>query len=153
MAALADWPVSAALRTSPLLYPIVNAMHIAALGVLIGAIATLDLRLLGAFGRYPAAVLAPPLATMAAIGLAIALVTGFLLFSVRPAEYLQNPAFLAKLALVAAGTINALLVRASAQWRSVLAGEEPRAGLRAMAAVSLAIWLCAVLAGRWIGFV
>lgn len=151
--ALADWPVAAALRRSAIAYPLVNAAHILGIALLVGAIATLDLRLLGAFGRYPVAALAPPLSRMAAAGLALAVATGFLLFSVRPAAYAQNPAFLAKLALVGLGTINALALGANRRWRRVLreGGAIPPAAKLA-AALSLLCWTAAIVAGRWIGF-
>lgn len=151
--ALGDLPLAAALRGSVVAYPLVNAAHIAALGLLIGAIVTLDLRLLGVFARYPAASLAPPLSAVAAAGLTGAVATGGLLFLVRPAEYLANPAFLLKLALVAAGIGNALAIRFSGDWRCVLAGGSVSLGLRLGAALSILIWLGAVVAGRWIGFV
>ncbi len=150
--ALAEWPVAAALRRSPLLYPLVNAAHILAIGLLVGAIFTLDLRVLGAFGRAPLAALGPPLVRVAATGLGLALLTGFLLFSVRPLDYAANPAFLTKLGLITAGLLNVLVHRLGAGWRRALAGGPIEASVRAAAALSLLIWLCAVLAGRWIAF-
>lgn len=86
--------MAVALRQSPALYPLANAAHILGIGLLVGAIFTLDLRVLGAFRQAPLTVLGPPLVRMAAIGLGLALVTGFLIFTVRPAGYAANPAFL-----------------------------------------------------------
>ena len=151
--ALADWPVAAALRRSPLLYPLVNAAHILGIGLLVGAIATLDLRVLGAFRAAPLAALGPPLVRVAGTGLAVALATGFLLFSVRPAEYADNPAFLAKLGLIAAGLLNLLVLHHGPGWRQALGGGATGGAVRAAAAVSLLAWTGAVLAGRWIAFI
>ena len=67
--ALSAWPVAAALRGSAVAYPLVNAAHIASVGLLLGAVVTLDLRLLGAFRSHPLAHLAPPLGRVAAAGL------------------------------------------------------------------------------------
>ena len=145
--------MAVALRQSPALYPLANAAHILGIGLLIGAIATLDLRVLGAFRPAPLAVLAPPLVRMAASGLVLALVTGFLLFTVRPAAYAANPAFLAKLGLVAAGLLNVLVLRRGAGWRQALAGGAVGWPVRLAAALSLLVWTGAVLAGRWIAFV
>lgn len=147
-----SWP-AAALRRPGIAYPLVSAAHILALGTLVGAIATLDLRLLGLFRRYPLAHLAAPLTRMAAAGLALAIVTGLCLFIVRPAAYAQNPAFLLKLALVGAGLANALLLRALTRWREAVAGGAIGPAVRLMAALSLAIWAAAVLSGRWIAFI
>ncbi|OWZ93219.1 DUF2214 domain-containing protein [Sinorhizobium sp. LM21] len=149
---IAGWPVGAALRRSAILYLVVNAAHILAIGLLIGAIVPLDLRLLGLVGEAPVAVLGPFLAQAAAIGLAMAIVTGFCLFSVRPSAYLANPAFLTKLALLAIGTLNALSVRVGTAWSVARAGGAVALRLRAQALASLVTWLGALLAGRWIGF-
>ena len=69
--ALSDWPVAALLRQSAILYPLVNAAHILAIGLLFGAIATLDLRLLGAFRGTSLAQLGPPLERVAGTGLSL----------------------------------------------------------------------------------
>ncbi|WP_376089792.1 DUF2214 domain-containing protein [Roseomonas sp. CCTCC AB2023176] len=151
--ALSEWVVPAALRRSSSLYAAVNAAHIIGIGLLLGAIATLDARLLGAFRRTPVAAIGPPLVRVAGTGLGVAIATGALLFSVRPAEYAANPAFLAKLALVALGLLNVAALRLGPGWRHALAGGDLTAAVRLGAAASLGIWIAAILAGRWIAFV
>lgn len=150
--ALSEWPVAAALRGSSVAYPLVNAAHIASVGLLFGAIVTLDLRLLGAFRAYPVAQLGPPLRRVAAAGLLLAAATGFLLFSTRPLAYAENPAFLAKLGLVGLGALNALALGRNRHWRRAADGAEVHASVRLAALASLLIWVGAVVAGRWIGF-
>jgi hypothetical protein len=151
--ALSEWPAAEMLRRSAVAYPLVNAAHIASVGLLLGAIATLDLRLLGAFRAHPLAHLAPPLVRVASGGLLAASATGLLLFSTRPLTYAQNPAFLAKLGLVGLGLLNALVLRQNRRWCEVVAGREPVPGsIRAAALASLLVWPAAVVAGRWIGF-
>ncbi|MFC7553755.1 DUF2214 domain-containing protein [Pseudoroseomonas wenyumeiae] len=150
---LAQWPVAVALRQSALAYPLVNAAHILGIGLLLGSIATLDLRMLGLFRAAPLAVLAPPLWRMAGCGLGLAAAMGFLLFSTRPAPYLENPAFLLKLGLVGLGLLNVLALHLNPGWKRALAGaNEDGAGLRLPALISLLAWTGALLAGRWIGF-
>jgi hypothetical protein len=149
---LAEWPVAVALRRSAVLYPLVNAAHILGIGLLVGAIFTLDLRILGLFRHAPMAVLAPPLVRVAATGTMLALFSGFLLFSVRPAAYAVNPAFLVKLLLVAAGLLNILLLRLGQGWGHALAGAPAGAAVRIVAAASIMLWLGVILAGRWIAF-
>lgn len=149
---LGEWPVAAALRRSSLLYPLANAAHILSLAVLVGAIAVLDLRVLGLFRTSPLAHLGPPLARAAAAGLALAVLTGFLLFSTRPLTYAENPAFLLKLGLLVLGALNALALRAAPAWRAALQGDRISLRVRLGAAFSLMIWVSAVVAGRWIGF-
>ncbi|MEN5157459.1 DUF6644 family protein [Achromobacter spanius] len=140
------------LRRSGVLYLLVNAAHIGAIGLLIGSIIPLDLRLLGVLKPGALAVLAPVLARTAATGVALAVVTGALLFSVRPLEYLYNPAFLTKMGLLAAGAVNAWLVNRSRAWASVAEGRPPSPALRIQAAASLVLWPGCLVAGRWIGF-
>lgn len=146
-------PPAAILRGNATLYLLVNAAHILGIGLLVGAILPLDLRLLGVLRDGPLAVLAPFLVRVAATGLALALVTGALLFSVKPADYAANPAFLAKLGLVALGLINIALQHWGAGWDAMADGHRPTARHRLLAGISAVIWITALIAGRWIGFV
>lgn len=152
LAALEGWSVAEALRASFYLYPLVNAAHIFGIALLVGSILPVDLRLLGAFRHIPIAGFVPLMTGFSAAGLAIAIVAGFLLFSVKPQEYADNPAFLTKIALVALGTSNALALRWTAAWRTARAGLGVSPVLRASALLSLVTWPAALLAGRWIGF-
>lgn len=150
--AIAAWPLASAMRRSAILYLVVNAGHILAIALLVGAIVPLDLRLLGFFGNTSLEVLGPFLSRAAAVGLALVVVTGFCLFSVRPAAYAGNPAFLIKLALLAVGAVNAILLQSSSAWRTVAAGGPIAGTVRLAAGISLLVWPGALLAGRWIGF-
>lgn len=141
VAALGTWPGAVLLQRSGTAYLLVNAAHILGVGLLVGAILPLDLRLLGFFRTVPLAAVEPFLVRVAATGLALALATGVWLFTVKPAEYLTNEAFLIKLALLAAALLNIVL-------RHRIAGFA-----RAAAALSFLLWLGVLVAGRWIGFV
>jgi len=145
-------PVGQALIRWPTLYIFANASHILSLAMLIGASVLLDLRLLGGLARLPLAETAVTLSRVAAQALGATILTGALLFTVRPLEYVENTAFLIKIGLVFLGTMNALAVRASRPWAALIAGASPAPALRLAASASLAIWLAAMLAGRWIGF-
>lgn len=149
---LAALPPAALLRRWDTAYLLVNAAHIAAIGLLFGSIAALDLRLLGAARQVPLPAAAPFLARLAAAGLLLAALSGLCLFSVQPAEYVGNTAFLAKLGLVGLGIANALWLRAGRHWRGLLASSPVAPSVRGHAAASLALWLAAIVAGRWIGF-
>jgi hypothetical protein len=140
------------LQHSELAYLLVNAAHIASLGMLVGTIVSLDLLLLGVLRGPPLNQMGPFLSRMAAAGLALTLATGFWLFSVKATEYAANPAFLVKVFLIILGAGNALWLHASKHWRAALATLRTSTALRVHAAVSILIWLGAVVAGRWIGF-
>lgn len=149
---LAATPVARLLIMSSTAYLLVNAAHILSIGMLFGAILALDLRLLGLARAVPLPLIAPYLSRLAGTGLALAIVTGLCLFSVRPVEYAANPAFLWKLGLIGLGLLNVLTVHYSSGWAAVLGSGSIPPSLRIAAAVSLATWTSAVIAGRWIGF-
>ncbi len=152
LAPISQSALAQALIASSTLYLLVNATHIMGIGILFGSVLALDLRLIG-FGRsLPLAPAALYLSRLAAAGLALAILTGLCLFSVRPLEYAGNVAFLSKLFLVVVGVLNVLLVHRYGGWRQVDAGAEPTIALRLSAAFSLVIWTAAIIAGRWIGF-
>jgi hypothetical protein len=144
--------VAELLRNSETAYILVNAAHIFAIGLLVGSIATLDLRLLGLFRAYPIQSFGGLLSRMAATGIVAAAVTGGLLFSTRPAAYLENPALMAKVTLIGCGVINAVILHRGRHWALAVATGEVRMAAKVSAAISLVIWAGAVLAGRWIGF-
>jgi len=150
--ALADSSLAAALRGSATLYLVVNATHILGIALLVGAIIPLDLRLAGAFPRTPIPAIAPLLRGMAVGGLALAALSGAILFTANPVEYLANPAFRLKLLLLSAALFNAALVTRSAAWSRVISGQPPAPRLRLAALLSAILWVATLLAGRWIGF-
>ncbi len=156
LAWLQDWlatsALASALKASATFYLLVNAAHILSIGMLFGAILALDLRVLGLARQIPLAAVAPYLSKIAAIGLAAAVATGLCLFTVRPFEYAANPAFLAKLGLIALGLVNVAAVHFSRGWKAVLQGGAPDRALRLGATASILLWTAAVVAGRWIGF-
>lgn len=146
--AIGTWPGAVWLQQSGTAYLFVNAAHILGLGLLLGAIVPLDLRLLGLLRRFPLDVVLPLLTRCAGVGLALALTTGLWLFSVKPAEYLANVAFRWKALLLAAALINVAVLHGLRR-RQVA----PVAlATRVSAAVSLGLWLGILVAGRWIGF-
>lgn len=148
---LAAWPGAELLRNSGTAYLLVNACHILGIGLLVGAILPLDLRLTGLLGGPPG--LVPWLTRVAGTGLSLALLTGLWLVSVDPADYLANPAFRVKLGLLAAALVNIAATHLAPEWRAARDGTGIAPTVRIMAGLSAALWLATLLAGRWIGFV
>jgi hypothetical protein len=149
--ALGDSGLAAWLRRPGPAYPLANAAHILSLGLLVGTIVLLDLRLLGLV-RGPISVLGPLLSRAAAAGLAGAVTTGIAIVSVRPVAYFENGALQIKLLLVGCGIVNALAVRFNPAWSAALADGGVAGSLRLQALLSLCLWVGAVVAGRWIAF-
>lgn len=134
----------------PWLYPTISALHILGIGILIGSIAPVDLRLLRILGpKFDPVV--PALTRLALTGFAVAVMTGLLLASVRVGSYAQNPAFLAKLTILLAAGGNAIALRIASRPGDVVS-MVGRARGHAAAIASLGLWLGAVFAGRWIAF-
>ena len=145
--AIGGLPGAIWLQQSATAYLFVNAAHILGVAVLLGAILPLDLRLLGLFRQYPIEVLRPFLVRCAATGVGLAVLSGAWLFSVKPDEYLANPAFRWKLLLLAFALFNVGLQHRSPGFTHRSSAVRVRAGL------SLCLWLSVLVAGRWIGFV
>lgn len=149
LAAIAASDVATALRMSRWTYAAVNTGHVLGIALLVGAILPLDLRLMGLWGRVAHTTLARVLVPVAATGLALALVAGALLFSVRAPEYAALTVFRVKLVLVMLGGGSAIglhLVHGFTL-EAAPAGRLARAG-----ALSMACWLGALIAGRMIAF-
>lgn len=146
--------LSALLRSSIWLYPLVNTGHVVGIALLFGAIVPLDLRLMGCFRRTSLEHLAGTLVPVAVTGLVLALCTGSLLFATRPLDYVVEPLLGIKLALLGAAVINALWLRRGPDWRRLVAtpGAPPQPAWRLHGLLSILLWLGVITAGRLIGY-
>jgi hypothetical protein len=141
-----------ALRGSTWLYPAVECLHIVGFALLVGAIASFDLRTLRAAEPVAAADgLAGQVLPVARAGFALAVPMGLLLFATEATAYVGNPAFLAKLALVGLALANVAWFHA--RLAAARRGGAGAASLRLGAGLSLALWVGALLAGRLIAYV
>ena len=138
------------LKTSFIAYPIVNALHVAAIGTLFGSVLLMDLSLLGVIRSIPSEPLVALLRRVALGAFALAVPTGLALFSIRATDYVGNPAFLAKLGLILLATLN-FLAFTMLDRRKPSQGTSPTPGAFALA--SILLWSGVLLAGRFIGFV
>jgi hypothetical protein len=85
-------------------------------------------------------------------GFVLAIGMGFLLFSADASHVVKNPAFQAKLLLLAAALINVVIAHAGS-WRHVERwGDEAPAAAKATALASLVLWLGVICAGRLIAY-
>ena len=155
LTAVEQWPLAVELRNSRWSYALVNAGHIVGIALLFGAIVPLDLRLMDFWRTVPLRALARILVPVAAFGLGLAIAAGLLLFSIRAVEYAALPLFWIKMALVACGIGNALLLRYAAQWERGLDGVSgaPPRRLRIAGGVSIVLWLAVIVCGRMLAFV
>ncbi|WP_299841349.1 hypothetical protein [uncultured Paracoccus sp.] len=139
---LADW-----MRNGRWIYAAVSGLHVLGIALLIGAIASLDLRLIGLWPMIPVEPLGRVLVPVAITGLALAMGAGVLLFLAAPGDYLRMRLFLLKLMLIALGAGHALWFHAGKGF------ERPPAALRRVGLTSLVIWLGVLACGRMLAFV
>lgn len=138
-------------RESPSIwaYPTVLTLHTIGLGVLVGANAVIDFRLLGFAPRLPIPSLVPLYRFMWA-GFIINAITGIMLFVSNATTKARQPVFYVKLALIAL----ALLITAAIRSTTVEPDAPPAetdAGRR-LAALSLVAWTAAIAAGRLMAY-
>ena len=145
---------AAAIRQSPWLYPAANVGHIVFLVLFAGAIAVMDVRLLGGLSATAPAPLLAWARNFALAALAGMAVTGSILFSAEASHLALNPVFQLKALLVAAGLINVATYQFWA--RRAVEHLAPGAAMPARAkvtgAVSLAVWIAVAACGRSIAY-
>ncbi|MDH4987162.1 hypothetical protein QEZ47_16860 [Aminobacter anthyllidis] len=134
------------LKASFVAYPVVNAVHIAAIGALLTSVTLLDLRILGALRTLPEHPFMVLMRRTALLAFGVAALSGLLLFSVRASHYAQLPVFLAKMVLIVLAGTNFVVFAA------VESGKGHRRALRLLAVLSIMLWCAVLLCGRFIGF-
>ena len=143
------------IRDSLWLFPLIESTHVIGLTLVFGTIAIIDLRLLGiastqrSFKRMASDILKWTWAAFALTAL-----TGSLMFITNARVYYHNFFFRTKMSLLLLSGINMLVFELTAgrtihRWDK--ARSAPPAG-KAVAALSLAIWISIIFMGRLIGF-
>ena len=136
-------------RHSAFTFTIANVLHVLGAALLVGAIAVFDVSLIAR--RFADAARIGRIAIpVAAGGLALQLPTGLVLLAAEARALGMNPAFLAKLVLIAVGLANVALFHA--RFGASIAAGLVHAGARALALVSLGAWVLALAAGRMIAY-
>jgi hypothetical protein len=150
--ALQDSGFAAAVRGGANIYPLINVLHVLAVGLIIGSILALDFRILGFVKSVSAADASRLLTPFTVAGLLIAIPSGFALYASDAVSLSKNNLMLTKLALVALGIANALLFRKL--WNARLERWEPDVpGFgRVQAVLSIAIWITVPVLGRLIAY-
>jgi len=135
--------------------PVVESTHVVAAVMLFGTVLVVDLRLLGvADSGHAFTGISRQTLPLTWLAFAVAVITGWLMFTASAVAYFGNTAFRLKaLALCGAGLNMALFHLVTA--RRVPAWDQgvpmPRAA-RIAGFVSALLWASVVLLGRWIGF-
>ena len=150
---LYDLPWVVKLEESDNLFPIIESVHVLAIGLMAGTLMTVDLRVLGAtFRRESVRRIAEALLPYTWAGFALMVATGLPLFAAESVKLINNPAFLVKLVLLALAGANALLFHLTVyrnvdEWSGTGATPLPA---RMLAGTSVVLWLSVIVAGRLI---
>jgi hypothetical protein len=131
----------------PLAYPALEVVHIVGIGLLLGNLVLLELRVWGLGAALPVQPLARLALGLAVLGFALAGASGLLMFAAQAAELLANRAFVLKMGLL-------MLAGTNAAWfhgRGSLARMDRTA--RLLTLVSSALWLAVIVCGRSIAYV
>lgn len=148
-------PFGHAVRTSGSLFPWIESVHVLAVALVVGTISIVDLRLLGLPNRERAVrKLTAEVLPYTWAAFALAVVTGFLLFSSSAAAYAGDFPFRMKMLLLVLAGVN-MVVFHLLPYRKVHLWDvltHPPIGAKIMAATSLLLWIGIVCFGRWIGF-
>ena len=149
MGATPVFPGVHALMTTQWGWPAAECLHFVGLCLLFGAVGFFDLRMLGVARGVPLRAL-HRLIPLGVAGFAICAATGALFVMTTPDQYLHNPAFLTKLALLAVAGLNMLLFYAVAARTVWLTGtnDVPPLPARIFGLVSLLCWLGVMTCGR-----
>jgi hypothetical protein len=139
-----------AIRDSLWLFPVIEAFHLVAFGVLGGTILLVDLRLLGIVMKsQPVGSLAEDARPWQRGSLAVAILTGSLLFLSEPIKLYYNEPFWTKMTCLGLALVFSFTVR-----RKVTADMESAGPFwaRLTGLISLVLWGGVAWGGRWIGF-
>ena len=136
----------AGLQTHPWAYPVLEIAHICGIGLLLGNLVLLELRVFGRGAELPLQALARLSLRTALAGFGLAAGSGLLMFASQVGELLVNQAFRLKMLLLFAAGCNAAWFHG----RRSLA--RPDAVARTLMAVSTLLWLGVVACGRWIAY-
>lgn len=137
------------------LYPTVEIVHIVGFVLLAGSIAVLDLRLLGLSQRLPVRALAAHVLPWSLGALLLIVPSGLLMFITHAGDFVSNPAFITKMALLMVAGLNAALFhvgvfRGAASWDTNAAVP---ATAKMHAALSLLLWIAILACGRLLAYV
>ena len=146
---LADWVL-----TSNYGYYILLAGHAIGMGIVVGTVLMLCIRTLG-FSKDQPLMQFERLLRVAGAGFLLNLGTGLILFTANGPNLVKNPPFLMKISLIVLGGVFLLaLWRRLTSEQSVIANAVVTASpqAKALAVITLCLWLFAIMAGRLIAY-
>src|SRR5262245_42980852 len=144
------------IRVSLWIFPALEIGHVAAIALVLGSIARVDLRLAGLASRNRSITeISREMLPWTWAGFVVATLFGLLLFVGQPVRYVEIAFFDAKIILILLAGLNMLLFeyvtrRGVGRWDR---DPMPPVQVRIAGGLSLAFWVSVVICGRFIGFV
>lgn len=132
-------------------YPTILTLHTLGLGVVVGASAVVDFRLLGFAPRIPIPSLTP-LFRFIWWAFALNAATGLVLFASEATDKSRQPVFYVKLGLIALALWNTALVGTTVRQSADVPPAADETRRRRLAAASLCLWTGAIVAGRLMAY-
>jgi hypothetical protein len=134
-------------------WPFAESTHFIGLSLLIGAIGTFDLRMLGIAPKIPL----PALHRVIPWGIAgycINICTGLLFLTTEPDQYIYNPSFHFKIMFMGIAGLNVLAFYTTQfkKIRTLGPGDQAPIPARVIAGVSLFCWVAVIVCGRLLTF-
>jgi hypothetical protein len=147
-------PLAKAMREWLWLYPIVEIVHISGFAILVGSVAMFDLRVLGIAKHIPLRALSRFLLPWSWAAILVVVPSGMMMFTAHAADFLGNPAFKLKMALLVAALMNTAFFHTGpfqgvADWNQDAAAP---VAARLSAALSIAIWFSVISCGRLLAY-
>lgn len=146
--------LGALIRQSTWIYPSANVAHVVAIVLFAGAIAVMDVRMMGGMAGSDPSRVVRGARRVAIAALMAVILSGAVLFTAEASHVALNVVFQIKMALVAFGLVHALFLGGRAV--RALDGLGPQAPMPGFArfggALSMLTWLSVVGLGRYIAY-
>ena len=158
MGAIEASSLAVAMRQWLCLYPSVEIVHIAGIGLLFGSIAVFDLRLLGLSKSIPVRALANHVLPWTAASFVLIVPSGLMMFTAHASDFIQSGVFVLKMGLILAAGLNAALFhtitfRTADVWDSEeMRKLPPPPSARLAGALSLLLWILVIACGRLLAY-
>ena len=145
-------PVAHMMRTH-WAWPIMESLHFLGLSMLIGAIGTFDLRLMGLGKKIPIAELHRVIPWGIA-GYCLNIATGLTFLMTEPDQYIYNPSFHFKILFMTVAGLNVAAFYSVVFWkvRVLPPGVSTPFSAKVIGVVSLSMWIGVIIAGRLLTF-
>ena len=154
MQAIEASPVARWMREALWAYPAVETIHILALGLVVGSVVIVDLRLLGLSREVSVSRLSRLALPWTVGAFVVAMFTGLLMFTAHAEDFLTNRVLAFKMGLLLLAGTNAGILH-TGPWRSIAhwdTGAIPPASVRIQAGLSIMVWIAVVACGRLLAY-